>query len=103
MPMFNPSISLSPFTFLISGSMHSMNSEHDSASPCFTDCSMLILSVVKPFTNMLAFKFLLNSLHQFLHFGPNSYAYNKNYNIKVETYKFCNFGTLVLMLGPRPP
>ena len=27
-PMFSPSISLSPFTFLISGSIHSMNSEH---------------------------------------------------------------------------
>ena len=41
----NPSISLSPFTFLISGSIHSMNSEHDSASPCFTDCSMFIQNI----------------------------------------------------------
>ena len=44
-PMFSPSISLSPFTFLISGSIHSMNSEHDSASPCFTDCSMFIQNI----------------------------------------------------------
>ena len=42
-PMFNPSISLSPFTFLINGSMHSMNSEHDSASPCFTDLNTVSL------------------------------------------------------------
>ena len=75
-PIFNPAISLLLFTFLISGSMHSINSEHDSASPCLTDCSMFIFSVVKPFTNMLAFKFLLSSLNQFLHFGPNPYASN---------------------------
>ena len=31
--IFKHSISLSPFTFLISGSMHRMNNEHDKASP----------------------------------------------------------------------
>ena len=33
---------------------------------------MLILSVVNPFTNMLAFRFLLSSLNQFLHSSKKS-------------------------------
>ena len=36
--------------------MHSVNSEHDSASLYFTDCFMFILTVVNPLSSMLAFK-----------------------------------------------
>ena len=63
-PMFSPSIVSSLLTFIINGSIHSMNREHDRASPCFTDCSMSILSVLYPFTNISALRFLFRSLTQ---------------------------------------
>ena len=40
---------LSALTFLFIRFMHKMKSEHQRPSPCFTDCSVPILSVVKPF------------------------------------------------------
>ena len=55
-PILSPSIVSSLLTFCINGSIHSMKSEHDRASPCFTDCSMSILSVLNPFTKTLLVK-----------------------------------------------
>ena len=47
-----------PNSGLVSVGEPGMKSKHDSASPCFTDCSMSILSLLNPFTKMSAFRFV---------------------------------------------